>query len=253
MCGPYDEIYKSGECLEFYHNYILLLKIVCPSLLVIGTVGNLLSLIVLRQNTFSEQTTFVYLEVLAVADTLVLYLGLLPFYLQEGYCLVWLPNWLCKLQITTKYIVTDFSVYLIIAVTVERFISVLFPMKSLILSSSRKPTYILISVIFLVITLLHGHMIYTYKSSITYYQSYPITTCDVERYSNGTLVYPGYTYIWNICDLLFYSVIPFMAIAILNTVIIKGIITRPVVNEIYNNSGNANLHEKKITIMLLTI
>ncbi|KAI8759301.1 FMRFamide receptor, partial [Biomphalaria glabrata] len=57
---------------------------------------------------------------LAVIDTFVLYNGLLVIWVQElGYHMRNWSDWLCKPLVTLGYVASDFSVWLIIAVTVE--------------------------------------------------------------------------------------------------------------------------------------
>lgn len=56
---------------------------VSPFVIVIGLIGNILSVIVLSRPSMSHVSTYCYLTVLAVADTLVLTAGLLPKWLDE--------------------------------------------------------------------------------------------------------------------------------------------------------------------------
>ena len=67
-------------------------------------------------------STYFHLMVLAVADTLVLYIGLLRLWIGEltGYDMRDQADWVCKLTNVIGYTVSDFSVWLIIAVTIER-------------------------------------------------------------------------------------------------------------------------------------
>ncbi|CAL1539998.1 unnamed protein product, partial [Lymnaea stagnalis] len=59
---------------------------------------------------------------LAVIDTFVLYNGLLTAWVEElmGYDIQDSSDWLCKPLVTLGYVASDLSVWLIIAVTVER-------------------------------------------------------------------------------------------------------------------------------------
>jgi len=54
-----------------------------PIVLVVGVVGNTLSLIVLAQRPLRHVSTYCYLIVLAVADTVVLTAGLLPKWIEQ--------------------------------------------------------------------------------------------------------------------------------------------------------------------------
>ncbi|GFO03757.1 FMRFamide receptor-like [Plakobranchus ocellatus] len=61
---------------------------------------------------------------LAVIDTLVLYVGLLRIWLAEltGFDYQHSGDWICKLSVVLGYVASDLSVWLIIAVTVERYV-----------------------------------------------------------------------------------------------------------------------------------
>ena len=59
---------------------------------------------------------------LAVIDTVVLFIGLLRLWLAElvGFDFQDSGDWICKLTVVLGYVASDLSVWLIIAVTVER-------------------------------------------------------------------------------------------------------------------------------------
>jgi len=56
---------------------------VSPIIVVVGVIGNLLSFIVLVQKATRSVSTYCYLIVLAVADTVVLTAGLLPKWVEQ--------------------------------------------------------------------------------------------------------------------------------------------------------------------------
>ena len=62
------------QYVEFrVHKHIILY--VPPILMIFGTVGNLLAFAVLTRGAMRRNCSYVYLAVLAIADTLVLYIG----------------------------------------------------------------------------------------------------------------------------------------------------------------------------------
>ncbi|ELU02434.1 hypothetical protein CAPTEDRAFT_111639, partial [Capitella teleta] len=103
-----------------------------PILLILGTFGNIFSFIILKRKAMLKFSTYFYLMVLAIADTLVLHIGLLRLWIGEltGYDLKDQADWICKLTNVVGYTVSDFSVWLIIAVTIERYIVVCHPLKA---------------------------------------------------------------------------------------------------------------------------
>ncbi|GFR73061.1 FMRFamide receptor-like, partial [Elysia marginata] len=103
-----------------------------PVLLLLGTLGNLFSFIVLRRKPLVKVSSYIYLASLALIDTVVLYIGLLRVWLAEltGVDFQDSGDWICKLSVVLGYVASDLSVWLIIAVTVERYIVVCFPFKA---------------------------------------------------------------------------------------------------------------------------
>jgi len=69
--------------IEAYRLHKQLYVYVSPIIIIVGVVGNLLSFIVLVQRPFRRISTYCYLIVLAVADTVVLTAGLLPKWIEQ--------------------------------------------------------------------------------------------------------------------------------------------------------------------------
>jgi len=69
--------------VEAYRLHKLLYVYLSPVIVVVGIVGNALSFIVLLQRPLRRVSTYCYLIVLAVADTLVLTVGLLPKWIKQ--------------------------------------------------------------------------------------------------------------------------------------------------------------------------
>lgn len=108
-----------------YRLHKIILLYVPPILIILGTFGNIFSFLILKRKAMLKFSTYFYLMVLALADTLVLYVGLLRLWIAEltGYELMAQADWICKLTCVVSYTVSDFSVWLIIAVTVERYVA----------------------------------------------------------------------------------------------------------------------------------
>ncbi|KAK7497659.1 hypothetical protein BaRGS_00011054, partial [Batillaria attramentaria] len=126
---PYEE--QMMDIPEYRLQKHLLLY-VPPILIVLGTFGNLFSFVVLRRRAMAKVSSYLYLASLAIADSLVLYVGLLRLWVGEltGNDFHHSSNWACKLLVLFGYMVSDVSVWLIIAVTVERYIVVCFPLRA---------------------------------------------------------------------------------------------------------------------------
>ena len=94
--------------------------------IIFGTIGNLLSLLVLCTRKMRIHSTFTYLTVLAVCDTLVLYFGLLRDFLVNKYKIDVDGELLCKFHVFSFYFVLHMASWLLVAVNVDRLIAASF-------------------------------------------------------------------------------------------------------------------------------
>lgn len=129
-----------------------LLVYIPPVLIILGTFGNVVSFIVLRRRAMSKVSSYLYLASLAIADSLVLYIGLLRLWLDELTGVNFQDNseWLCKLTMFLGYLASDLSVWLIIAVTVERYIVVCFPLRAFTMCNTNRAKLVIIFIVFLI-------------------------------------------------------------------------------------------------------
>ena len=107
-------------------------------------------------------STYAYFTVLSVADTFVLLVGLLRIWLDQltGSDIFDHSSWTCKFKHVIGYTASDYSVWLIIAVTVERYIAVCRPLHAPSICNRRRAfTAILLLLSFLV--LLNCHFFWT--------------------------------------------------------------------------------------------
>ena len=210
-------------------------------------------------------STYIYLMVLAIADTFVLHVGLLRLWVGEltGYDLRDQYNWLCKATNVVGNTVSDFSVWLIIAVTIERYIVVCHPLKaSSICNTPRARKFIL--GLFLSFLALNLHFIWTVEIRYYAYESEKIPRCSGAK--NHTVLIDD---IWPWVDAALYSFVPFATVSIINILIIRQVMrahrrrnTMQLMGNRTNVSNNTGEHyehrrshegSSKLTIMLLTI
>lgn len=98
-----------------------------PVILIYGILGNALSFAVLTRRSLRRISTYNYLAVLSVADSLVLLTGLLPRWLAmagggDDVRDVSLP--VCRMFYALSFTVSDYAVWLLVAVTVDRYVAV---------------------------------------------------------------------------------------------------------------------------------
>ena len=145
-----------------YRTHKLLLIYVSPIILVLGTIGNTLSVIILTRPGMRRVSTYAYFTVLSVADTFVLLIGLLRIWLDQltGSDIFDHSSWTCKFKHVIGYTASDYSVWLIIAMTVERYIAVCRPLHAPSICNRRRAfAAILLLLSFLV--LLNCHFFWT--------------------------------------------------------------------------------------------
>ncbi|KAK6186501.1 hypothetical protein SNE40_008530 [Patella caerulea] len=236
----------------------ILLLYVPPILIILGTFGNLFSFIILRRRPMLKVSTYFYLASLAIADSLVLYIGLLRIWINEltGIDAMDLTNWLCKLTCVFGYFSSDFSVWLIIAVTVERFIVVCFPFKAngmCNVSRARKVIVLLIVIMFSI----NLHFLFTVELVTTPVDGKNIVNCEAAA-PFPVLVDQA----WPWVDAIIYSFVPFVTITVLNILIIRQVLKAHGSRERLQNFGDRRVLEtrrqmsevtSKLTAMLLTV
>ena len=204
------------EALMDYQEYRIqrqLLLYVPPILLLVGTVGNVLSFCVLMRKTMIGTSTYNYLASIAVLDTLVLCAD----------CLInWLGNataadkiadqsiWGCKLIHFVVYTVSVSSAWLLIAVTVDRYIATVHGIHAMTMCTQRRAVKV-ITCIVACVTILHLHFTWTMGLR----ESEKGYTC------RSAVKYEYLVdHIWPWIDGLMYCFAPFTIIATLNTLII---------------------------------
>ena len=149
--------------LEDFVEYRISLAIhmyVLPIVVSIGIPGNIISFVVLVFSTFRKSTTSLYLATLAVLDTVILTVSVLWFtsfhhpdagIFREG---------TCQFIHLVFYFSIHFDVLVLVAMTVERFIAVVFPLKAPSLISTKK-AYVTIAALGLFSFVLNVHHTFT--------------------------------------------------------------------------------------------
>lgn len=229
-----------------------LMLYVPPIFLILGTVGNLLSFIILMRRSMRRYSTYLYLATLSITDTLVLYIGLLRLWVGEltGYDPEDQSDGMCKAINLVGYTISTYSVWLIVAVTVERFVAVCYPLRAPSLCNRRRACHVMLG---LLVTLfcINLHFIWTAQITIEQEKQY----CD-----GGSNYVTLVTVVWPWVDACLYSILPSSVILILNIIIIRNVITAKKSRAEMQSAGGRKPdprrgHETsyKLTFMLLTI
>ena len=123
---------------------------VLPVALLVGIIGNILSIIVLQSKSFRHTTTGVYLPSTAVADIVFLLTGGLEILETADIFDVREYNiWTCRLYKVLHYTAGDISIWLVVAFTFDRFVAVCFPLGKLKFSTWKRAVIASATIVFL--------------------------------------------------------------------------------------------------------
>jgi hypothetical protein len=127
--SQYDGFYDDYMDFTDYKSAVWIWTLTPPVVLFLGTLGNILSIVVWNCKKMRGSSTACYLTALAVSDLVVLYTGLAKHWIFYvfGIYIHELSEVGCKLHSWTVYVALSMSSWILIAVTVERVMSVLFP------------------------------------------------------------------------------------------------------------------------------
>ncbi|KAL3848132.1 hypothetical protein ACJMK2_019009 [Sinanodonta woodiana] len=207
---------KSQEEYTEYKAAIVIWMYCSPILIVIGTVGNILSIVVLVRRSLRSSTTMYYLTVLAGSDLCALYFGLLRLWVEFTFKIPIrnLSDVICKVHTFIVYVVTDFTVWILVAVTFDRCLSVTVPFKAKRLCT-RRSSRLVIVVIALCLILFNSHFFWTL--GLTDNKGIPV--CDSLPHAIDFM-----NWVWPWMDFCVFSLIPFAVMIICNIIIICNMI-----------------------------
>ncbi|KAK2145505.1 hypothetical protein LSH36_677g02012 [Paralvinella palmiformis] len=133
-----------------------------PAIFIIGVVGNVFTILVMRRRRMSGTATSVYLTLLAIADTSVLVTGLIPEWLIQTDIkdISEVDPWVCKFERFFFYTTGDVAVWILVAFTCDRCIAVCFPLKKRHLCTATR-AYLACLVIVLVAVAKNFHIFWT--------------------------------------------------------------------------------------------
>jgi hypothetical protein len=223
-----------------------LYKYVSIGLIVVGTVFNGMTIAVLARGKFGKTSTRILLITLALGDTCVLWTGMLQgwFTFYFGVVLATMSLTACKIMAFMGNFSLHFSVWNLSLVTVERLISVCFPMKARIICTARNTT-ISLAVLFIIILGLNTHYLL--------WEIGPGGRCEPVDQNYFTF----FVGIWYWFDLMLRSGGPVFVIMCCNAVIIGKLIMSQIERKRQlsegSGGGKADKQLTSMTSMLVTI
>ena len=220
-----------------------------PIIITIGTIGNILSFVVMIQREMRQTSTFFYLAALAVADTVVLFMSALKTWIRlfSGFEMLHISNLSCKVVTFSTYLSLHLSAWLIVAVTVERFIVVWFPLKATSLCSAKRAKYTTFGIA-LAFFLLNMHLLWTGelitnprtgRATCAMSQSHHFLYRDVLPWVHLTL----------------YSFLPFVLLLAFNILIILSLVKHRqlITSQMTKDDRRTRYNHRKLAVTLLCI
>ncbi|XP_038216912.1 neuromedin-U receptor 1-like isoform X2 [Zerene cesonia] len=100
-----------------------------PVLILLGSIGNLLSVYVFFNSKLRLQSTSQYLSALAISDTIFLLQLLAPWLSAVSVTSIFYTGGFCQVFVYLSYVSCCLSAWLVVAFTIERFVAVLYPLR----------------------------------------------------------------------------------------------------------------------------
>lgn len=189
-----------------------MLRVLLPTIIFFGTIGNLLTFAVLVRRSMRTTPTFLYLTVLALADTAVLYLSGFKSWIRimTGYELLHSSDVGCRLMIYVLLCACFLSSWLIVFITADRFIVVFFPFNAYTILRIRQARIAVVCLVF-VVALCNLHVFWSFRLSVDESGRSTCDSADDDWFMNEVFEY---------LKLVTYSVIPFIIVLIFNICLI---------------------------------
>ena len=230
-----EEKIKEEKRRFYFKISALMWKSISPIIIVVGTVGNTLSILVMLRKRFRHTTMCFYLIALAIADTCVLYTSLLLTSLQVYLSTEFLlrSDTLCKtLNFLTHYI-SHIASWIIVCLTSERFVAVIFPHYCKILFTQARAAIVLAFII-LILLVFDSHFFWThhlqeYTEQYSYIDHLTMATtthtikqkmCSINKHIKQHYYFNKNVWPW--MDMALFSLLPLVFIVVGNiTICIK--------------------------------
>ena len=229
---PYSSTPSPCEHTDYYpcHLAVLLWKIFCPVLLVVGLVGNSIAIAVWSRKRMRFSTTSLYLRFLAIVDTAVLVvapLRELVFY-SSGTDIQVINDFSCRFHSWLVFTVTALSAWILAAISIDRLILVKFPLWAKV-NCSKKSVVRVFIILTLLIGFINTHML-IYLEKVTIYT--------LNKHTNKSVVFDEaclphsnlykvlWHSIWPVAVLILYSIGPRVCLTVCGIMLIKSLSMR---------------------------
>ena len=223
-------------------------KISSPIVMTLGTIGNTLAIVVLSKKKMRRMPSSLFLIVLAVSDVLMLYIGLLRHCIRvfNEVDIRELTLTGCKVHVFLVFFIKHFSAWLLVAVALERFISVWFPFGAKTICTHRNAA-LGVCAIAVALVGINLHFFWTFAKRIV-----PITNSNkTRRYAcNHRQKFDDFfNEIWPGLEASIFTYIPFTIMLVCNTLIIFRLARARLQRKRHGATSHGSHHSIRMTTM----
>ena len=233
-----------------YQIAMIIVHYIFPLVIFTGTIGNILSFLVLMKRHLRDTSVYMYLIVLACADNAVLYLSAFKTWIRAMFDweLLHVSDIGCRVIMWLFLVSLHMSAWLIVAMTTDRFLVVWFPFKASSMCNSKRAKLTIIGMVFLIM-MYNLHVFWTL--GLRSYRGGRVTACGPSMDDYFMLE------IFPVMKLVSYSILPFIIVLFLNLAItVRLWSNRMAISRAASDSdtGSASrASQNRITVMLLTV
>lgn len=199
-----------------YRWHTWLLVYLLPIIVVAGLAGNILSVAVLSRPAMRGTSTYNYLAVLSVVDAGVLVVGATRTFLAAmlDYDVMNYANWTCTTVQFVGHVLSHYAAALLVLVTVERFVVVRWPLRAAVVC---RPivAWATMGGLLVIFTGINIHFAWTVNLQTSTVGNVTFVTCDKAANHRWFM-----TDVWPWLDAILYTMLPFVIILVLNTLIV---------------------------------
>ncbi|KAL4220195.1 hypothetical protein ACF0H5_020603 [Mactra antiquata] len=225
-------------------------------LIVFGTAGNILSLLVLNRERDAKSSTYILLSALAICDLSTLIFGLGRHLLREIFEIEIrvIHNSICKLHLYIIYVLIPVATWILVIVTMERALSVWKPLIVKKICNIRS-SYIVLVITIMSVVFLNCHIL-VYSGLVIEPINYNSTEFEVGYYcSFYSKVDETYLYflvnIWPYVEACYKFIIPFVILLVCNVIIITAIRRSLRFQQNSNATAGRNASQTRLNVMIV--
>ena len=222
-------------------------KIIYPFLVLFGTFGNVMIIAIHKSRALTSSMSVFFLN-LAASDLVFIYVTCFRSWIKFTFefNISVKHDALCKLDVFIMYVSGVLSAWTLVAKTAQRSVCVLFPHRANVLCTVGKSKVIVVSMI-LFLAVIHTHLLYGLHVGMQDGRK----TCGFH-----TDYTPFFQEIWSWVDMLIFSLLPWLCLAVSNSLLVWKLIFSLREAKLSLGSGQAdriNDRKKKATSISITL